>query len=295
MEKRLIAVCVPTYRRPAMLADCIAHVSKATVPDGCALCVVIVDNAPEGTGEAVFEKATNDCPFPILYFQETTRGFASVRNRLVEEALKLKAHFVAFVDDDEFPSPDWLVLHLRALKASGAHVAHGPVIQIPLGESPGAREKQRLSQARSTGSIKHHVSAGNVVFDTKLIALWGLRFDAFFNRVTGEDHDFFERAKNLGALRVWVREAVVYESLMPERRTWGYLLARHYTGGVNNVLKFSHRHSLLQTWLHFLVRILGKLIHLVGSVLMLRPRNVVKDAATVGGYLAALPRCGRRS
>jgi succinoglycan biosynthesis protein ExoM len=285
----LIAICVPTYARSKLLSNCLAQIAKVTWPEACQLCLIVVDNDAQRSAAPVFDQVKSLCPFETHYFCESQRGIASARNRLLEEAVNLGAQYVAFVDDDELPEQNWLVHHMHALKKYGSDVSHGPVIQIT-GEFILETHEQKYLMKKKPGSKKKHVNSGNVVFDIKLARLWGLRFDPFFNQVGGEDHDFFDRSRICGAQWVWAQDAIIYEPLVPERQSLCYLFSRHYSGGVDNVLKYAHSHSWLQTGFHFLLKITGKVFSLARSVVCLDIRKFIKDAATLGGYLFAFIR-----
>jgi glycosyltransferase involved in cell wall biosynthesis len=288
-----IVVCVPTFRRNDMLRDCLAGIGRLTVPDGCRVEVVVADNDPDGGARGVVDAARSLVPFPLHYCREPERGVASIRNRLVDEALRLEADWLALLDDDEVPEPAWLVEHARALARFGAHVSSGPA--LPAG-GPDAAAAQKVLR-RETGSTPRHVATNNVVFRRVLVAEQGLRFDTRFNLIGGVDFDFFDRSRALGNVHVWVAEARVWETIPPERATWRYLFYRHYSGAINAVARFRKQHSGARAWLHFGIKAAGKLFGALWALLSAcvhAPREnlraAVKRLANAAGYVAAL--CG---
>ena len=64
-----------------------------------------------------------------------------------------------------------------------------------------------------------YARTGNVLLDKKLFADKKSRFDSQFGLTGGEDQDFFKRMINNGRHIVWCNEALVYETVPPER--WG--------------------------------------------------------------------------
>lgn len=288
---RLIVVCVPTFRRNDMLRDCLAGIGRLAVPDGCRVEVVVADNDMDGGAREVVEAARGTLPFPLHYCQEAERGVASIRNRLVEEALRLGADWLALIDDDEVPEPAWLAEHWKAIARFGADVSSGPA--LPAG-GPDAEDAARRLQRRETGTTPRHVATNNVVFRRALVADQGLRFDTRFNLIGGVDFDFFDRSRALGNVHVWVAEARVFETIPPERATWRYLFWRHYSGAINAVARFRKQHSAAHAWLHFGIKALGKLLGALWALAcaVLRPRDslraAVKRVANAAGYLAAL-------
>ncbi|MBI2802094.1 MAG: glycosyltransferase [Gammaproteobacteria bacterium] len=287
-EQPLIAICVPTWLRPKLLSNCLSAIAKLTCPEGHRLCLIVVDNDASGSATTVFNELSPRCPFDSYYFCEPRRGYASVRNRLLLEAVKVQARYAACVDDDEFVPCDWLVRHIQALQTYAADVSHGPVIRLDEDSMPGKTAEKQLSNASETGSKKNHVSSGNVVFDLKLGEQWGLRFDPFYNAIGGEDHDFFDRSKTFGAKWIWTKEAFLYEWWPPERQTRRYLFSRHQRGGKGNVLKYRRSHSVYRTWVHFIFKITGKFLGVVHSLLSVNTTKAIRDSGTVCGYIGAL-------
>ena len=125
-----LAVCIPTYRRPRMLAACLEAVARLETPNTCRISVIVVDNDAAASARGQVEALQADFPFPLSYVTETRRGLASVRNRLLLEALAAGADWIAFLDDDEMPAPDWLSQLTRAAQDHRADVVTGPLLQV---------------------------------------------------------------------------------------------------------------------------------------------------------------------
>ena len=104
------------------------------------------------------------------------------------------------------------------------------------------------------------VSTNNVLFKKKLIEQDKLSFDLRLNFCGGEDFDFFEKSSAKGNSHVWTNEAIIFEAIVKERASNKYLFYRHFTGGINNVVQYRFRNGILKSWLHFLIKILGKTI-----------------------------------
>lgn len=284
-------MCVPSCRRPALLRDCLDGIARLVLPEDTALQVVVVDNDAAGTAREVCE-AVRGRGVALHYCIEPRRGLASARNRLLETALPLDADWIGFLDDDEIPDPRWLVQHLEALARYGADVSCGPV--LPAGGPDAVHTAERL-RSRRTGSTPRHVAANNVLFRRSLAAEQGLRFDAQFDFLGGEDFDFFDRSAALGNRHVWTAEAIVHETITPERSGWRYLFHRHFSGATASVARYRKQRGPLRAWLHFGIKAAGKLLGGSGSLLLAcvhaprrRARDAVKRFANAAGYLAAL-------
>ena len=70
------------------------------------------------------EATAHDCGLPVLYLHAPACNISVARNACLRAAT---APLVAFIDDDEIASPDWLVLLIAALEGSHADVVLRPV------------------------------------------------------------------------------------------------------------------------------------------------------------------------
>jgi cellulose synthase/poly-beta-1,6-N-acetylglucosamine synthase-like glycosyltransferase len=75
---------------------------------------------------------------------------------------------------------------------------------------------------------------GNVLFRRSIIAGQGAPFREELG-TGGEDKDFFMRMERLGHIFRWCNEAVVYETVPPQRWTRQYVLQRALLRGYNNL------------------------------------------------------------
>lgn len=286
-----IAICVPTFQRNNMLRDCLGAVNRLHVPERLRVEVIVADNDAAGGAQEVCEELRGAFCCPLHYVIEPQRGLASIRNRLLEEALRLNVNWIAFVDDDECPDTRWLERHMEALDRFQADVSSGPVIPIEAGRAPQDQGPSR----RPTGSAPRHVACNNVVLKSALARDQQLRFDTRFNFIGGEDFEFFERSRGLGNKQVWVAEAIVTETIPPDRATWRYLFKRHFSGATNAVVRYRKTRGSALTWLHFMIKAVGKLlgagISLLCAALSARRRpaqSAVKQFASALGYLCGL-------
>ena len=287
-----IAICIPTHRRNDLLRQCLAAVAALHPPDAAKLLVLVADNDAGGGARNVFEDFMQSSALQTHYFVEPRRGLCCIRNRLLEEALQTDAAWIAFIDDDEQPAPDWLQSHMQALLTTGADVSCGPVIQVAFGQAADARQ---VPVADATARTPRFIACNNVVFRRKLIAEQGLRFDPLFNFTGGEDFDFFEASRRLGNRHAWTGTALVYESLTPERSTLRYLFHRHCSGAMTRVMQQRKWHGAGMLWPRFLLKICGKLAGGTAALLfaLLPPhrraiQDCVKRYANAWGYLCGL-------
>lgn len=217
-----ITVCICTYRRLELLEKLLRAVATQRTDGLFSYSCVVVDNDAEGSARALVENLQSSLPLTIQYAVEPTRNFAEVRNRAVGIA---SGDLLAFVDDDEVPQEDWLLLMLRTMRESHADAVLGPVRPYFENEPPRWVVKSRICErpAYPTGTVLHwrQTRTGNVLLRAAMIRDEGLRFDPAYGS-GGEDVDFFRRAAQAGKKFVWCEEAPAYE-LVPESR-----LSRRY-------------------------------------------------------------------
>lgn len=224
-------VCICTYRRPEGLARLLDALAKIASPAD--LQIVVVDNDPGGAGLAVALARRNRTPWPLRAVASTASGISGARNRAVNEALALDPDFLAFIDDDEWPSPAWLEeLHRVALEHD-ADAVGGPTRPAfpehydgPLRDNPYYGADMRLTD----GAACRLQAAGNVL--VRASVLQSLVPDVFhpdFAFSGGEDLAFFSELHRRGARMHWAAGAVVHESVPPGRMTEAWLRERVVT------------------------------------------------------------------
>ena len=95
----LFSVVICTRDRREQLARCLDRLAGLRYPD---FEVVVVDNAPRGQGT---RSVVDGAAVPCRYVRENRPGLAWARNA---GAAAAAGDFLAFMDDDEAPDPDWL-------------------------------------------------------------------------------------------------------------------------------------------------------------------------------------------
>lgn len=224
-----VAVCVATYRRPDGLSRLLRGLAALTGEHQVR--VVVIDNDPEGPARDTCEPHTGDFALGLRYEVEPQRGITYARNRSVEIAGD-DVDFIAMVDDDEVPSPDWLDALLRAQAAFDAEIVSGPV--LPYFMTPPAawiRDGRFFDRPRHRrGQELPHTNTGNVLVRRSVFDRTG-RFDDRFALTGGEDLEFFRRASQDGARIVWADDAPVEEWIPPSRANARWLLQRAYRAG----------------------------------------------------------------
>ncbi len=229
-----VAVCLATRAREAGLKRALAGVAKQKLSCGDAalqLRVIVVDNDGAGSAAPVCDRLRQDYPWPILYRIEQKTGVTFARNRAIE--MGKTDDFIAFLDDDEIPSENWISELLSVQQRCAADVVFGPALTFfPEPVPKWVTEGHFFSMPRKkTGTVCSTGSTQNVLFSTRILRDPRFRFDEKFALSGGEDYDFFQRVSRAGYRLVWADEAVVTEWYPRTRAKVGWLLRRHFRYG----------------------------------------------------------------
>jgi glycosyltransferase involved in cell wall biosynthesis len=275
-----VAVCVVTFRRPRWLAECLQSLEALTREPGMDLSVVVIDNDPGGAARAQVDAARLGFPWRLLYEIEPTRGISFARNRAVRVALEQGVNFVAFMDDDEAASPDWLAHLLRAQRTSGAEVVSGPVEPVYEPDVPKwiVRGKFFARPRYPDGTRLGTAITANCLIDARRLRGDAEPFHPAFALIGGGDTHFFTRLHRDGASIVWAEQALVRERIPGSRATVGWLLRRAYRGGAS----FAHCERLLhhsRGWM--LLRLITGAGRSLAGLLLAVPSLLLGKAHTV--------------
>lgn len=229
IDRSRIAVALTTRKRPEMLGQCLSSMLALKIPDA-AISLIVVENDVKELSADIVDSFRQTIPFPIHYVLETTSGIPFARNRAIDEALKLEADWLVFIDDDETVDPDWLLELLASAKKYQADVVHGRVIyQYPEDDKwAHLSEKNFIYKHRQDGKSVHSAATNNVIINARLFKPdgLGLRFDNALKFSGGSDTDFFNRARIKGARLVYGAKAIVYETVPIERCSLTWLFSR---------------------------------------------------------------------
>jgi glycosyltransferase involved in cell wall biosynthesis len=193
--------------------------------------VVIVDNDPQASGRPICESWKSRFDGCLDYVREERPGIASARNAALAAAGE--ADWIAFIDDDEVPEPDWIRRLFEAQRTYGADAVTGPV--LPRFEEPPPRWLAKsgfFEPARHpTGTRVPRAYTNNCLMNAARVRELGLRFDERLDLMGGEDQDFFEILHRSGCSIVWADEALAYEWVPAERMTRRWLVLRRFRHG----------------------------------------------------------------
>ncbi|HEU4451482.1 MAG TPA: glycosyltransferase [Longimicrobium sp.] len=211
-----VSVCVCTDRRPRSLQrllDALVWIRADRVAG--ALEVVVLDADPAGSAREACAETAPRLPWPLRYVHAPRAG-ASPRAGAAA-AVRADADWIAFLDDDEEPTPRWLDELLRVQADYAADVVAGPVVPRFEARVPAWVIGGRLFELprHRTGTRLPCADAGNVL----------VRADVL--RQSADPEAVLGGASGV----VWADEALAYEWVPPSRVSLRWLLRRAFRWG----------------------------------------------------------------
>src|SRR5437879_2825163 len=233
-EAKHISVCVCTYRRRYLLRRLLEGLGYQDTNGLFTYSIVVTDNDSLQSARDVVLDFAAASPIPIRYCVEPRQNIALARNKAVENA---DGDFIAFIDDDEFPTKCWLLTLFIACNEYGVDGVLGPV-KPHFDDAPPKWVVNGRFYERPTYDTGFVIDwrkgrTGNVLLKRRLFADEAKPFRSEFR--TGEDQDFFRRMIEKGHAFIWCNEAVVYEVVAPIRWKRSFMLRRALLRGANSL------------------------------------------------------------
>jgi succinoglycan biosynthesis protein ExoM len=220
-----VTVCICTYKRPEFLRSLLKKLSLQETEGLFSFSIVVADNDSKQSAREVVTEFAETSPVEIIYCLERRPNISLARNRALENA---KGDFIAFIDDDELPIQNWLLILFKALEKYQVEGVLGPVKPYFEQQPPKWVIKGKFYDRPSyeTGLIIdwRKGRTGNVLFKRSILDVSEQAFRPEFR--TGEDQDFFRRMIARGYRFVWCHEATAYEIVPPMRWKLSFMLRR---------------------------------------------------------------------
>jgi len=224
--KIVLGVC--TYRRPVELRKLLDALPLLNGnPD---LHVVVADNDDAGEGRAVCSALPADYPFNVISISVSSSGISAVRNTLTNKALSLNPDIVVFLDDDEWPEPQWLSELLRVQAQYNADLVGGPTRPVfPDSADPELLENPYYGADLNLpdGSVCQLQAGGNFLAKASVLEPYSPAFFLeAFSHSGSEDLAFFSKLAQDGYHMRWAAHAVVHEPVPDSRLAPDWLRQR---------------------------------------------------------------------
>lgn len=292
-SNRKIVIGLCTFLRNQMLDGALESLLRMDLPTDVSVELVLVDNDPNGGARDLFEYYHAIFPFNSYYFIEPKQGVVYARNRVIDEALKLEATEIAFIDDDEIVSEQWLTALWNFYRDSFFTGVCGPMYRLLPPETDQVLLKFWQNYQQYKTGEERVMYCNNCLFSTNIVRpdKMNIRFDEFFNQIGGEDSMFSLNAINQGARFAHVSEAITIERFSKTRATFGYLLRRHFGSGslLPIALKRAYSRKVWRLFLSHFPRLIVHAIFAPFAILFGRYKfwkNLVKlseDAGVITG------------
>lgn len=203
--------------------------------------ILIVDNNSTDHTQALVLGFAPANGIPIRYVNEPEQGIAFARNRAIEESLS--SRYLAFIDSDELPAPNWLKSALRQLGDEDIDCVGGKIsIALPhrpawLSDDllPFYGEVDHSDRAFRITDAATPIWSGNIAYNTRVFRQ-GLRFDARYNRRGkgiggGEDARMLDMCLARGFSLVYEPDMEILHLIPAEKIRRSYFLKLHYLSG----------------------------------------------------------------
>jgi succinoglycan biosynthesis protein ExoM len=264
-----IVIGIPTYKRPIMLKKLLLNIKECNISNSSVknINIIVIDNDSERTAEGTVNDliAHFTGSIRLNYYNYPVKGLSNVRNKLFDQAFDLNPDFIVCIDDDEFPTTDWLNQLLTTITESAADIVLGPV--IPVFEH---NVSPYISYWFKYKNLNNHQKidffwTGNFIISSKFLLKNKIKFDDRFNFTGSEDSHFGVTALKAGATILWSKDAVVYETIPEKRAKLFWLIKRSYNGAVT----YCHILKLERNYLELINKSMISVIYFAGGLLAL--------------------------
>ena len=266
-DRPAIAVAICTYKRNEALTNLLEAllVSVERLAGRAEVGVVIVDDTAEGNARPVAEKFAGRFDLGVAYRVSGRKNISLARNLAIETAVEI-GDWVAMIDDDCEPGPNWLSAMLDVQRRTGAGAVTGTMIRrMPPGSPKWLTDEPFLDMGQSRPEDGASVPLA-ATFNSMVSSRWlkdhpHIRFQPNLGVIGGEDMVFFGTARAAGLQINYSQEGFVYENQPPSRATFSYQLRSHFWHG-NSSYVTSVRNGMhpFRMFLHGVSSLFGSLV-----------------------------------
>ncbi|MFT3731420.1 MAG: glycosyltransferase [Hyphomicrobium sp.] len=228
-----LAVGICTYNRLGGLKRVLASIGRQRLAGrvDADVSVIVVDNSPNGSAARIGQAY---CPrFEFRYVGEPRKGLSNARNAAIAEAVSIGATRLAFIDDDEMASGDWLQKLDEAMDCTGAAMVAGPSLPAFAAPPPSWLPVECYTYRPAVLSrFVTDASSANVLVDITRLQKFDIRFDDAFNETGGEDTHLIAQLLDKGQKIAWCESAYVWDAIPAARMHPPWLFRRWYRTGI---------------------------------------------------------------
>lgn len=240
-----IGVC--TFQRPA-LREVLTSLFAITIPNGMRIRVIVADNDSQPSAKPLVDELRVSSPHEICYVHCPKANISIARNACLGNN---RAAYLAFIDDDEIASTDWLIELYSTLRETGADAVLGPVRAVYNRNAP---DWLRQGDFHSTfpvwvqGEIRTGYTC-NVILNMRSPQIAQRRFDLALGQSGGEDTQFFTSVTDNGGRIAFAPAAVLEEPVPAHRASFKWLFKRRFRFGQTHGRIAAEKHSGARRWI----------------------------------------------
>jgi len=236
-----IDICVCTFQRPHV-AKTLASLSKLILQPHWQIRIIVADNDETPSAQILVEATARTQNLNLTYIHVPARNISIARNACLNAAT---APLIAFIDDDEIATPEWLGALIAKQQSEKADVVLGQVEAFyPFG-SPRWMEMGDFHSTKPA-FVNGKVITGytcNVLLTHEIYSHTNLRFLPELGRTGGEDTVFFSAIHKAGGKIAYASRAIVTEEVVANRLSLLWLLKRSFRSGQTHGTLLLTNHS----------------------------------------------------
>jgi glucosyl-dolichyl phosphate glucuronosyltransferase len=251
-----ISVVICTYNRANILGVAVESVAVQSLPESLTWEIVVVDNNSSDQTRQVVESLQRRYPDRIRYVFEPQQGISHARNAGIREA---RGEIIAYIDDDETASMDWLQnltanLHTGEWAGAGGRII--PQLNFSLPDWLSMKSRIAIGplvafdRGLEAGQLKDPPFSANMAFSKAVFDQFG-GFRTDLGRIgksmiSNEDTEFGRRVMAAGLRLRYEPSALTYHPVEQSRLKKKYFLEWWYYKGRSDVRELGNpRGSML--------------------------------------------------
>ncbi len=210
----------------------------------------MADNDLEPTARDLVAVIANELPIDVCYVHAPAANISLARNACLDAA---NGDYVAFIDDDETASRNWLSSLLDTASTTSAAVVLGPVRALYGADAPTWMRKGNFHSTHPVW-VKGEIRTGytcNVLLACASPSVNARRFDLLLGRSGGEDTKFFTDVYRAGGQIAFAAQAYVSEIVPDKRATLLWLCRRRFRFGQTHGHLLGKNASFLDLCWHY--------------------------------------------
>lgn len=234
MNATSIDICICTFRR-AHIIDTIKSLVNLDINPDWTIRIIVVDNDNTPSAEEMVRNIAPQIQFPIIYIHAPAGNISIARNACLDAAT---ADYIAFIDDDEIVSSQWLRRLWETAKDQSASAVLGPVDAVYADDAPAWMKRGRFHDTRPVW-VNGEIITGytcNLLLRRTVIKQNKLRFSESLGKSGGEDTEFLSSLYRAGEKIAYTPDAMITEPVPQGRASASWLIKRRFRSGQTHAL-----------------------------------------------------------